>query len=247
MAAHLEKQFRVRSYEVDFRGRVSPVAILNYLQDAAAEHAYALGVSVTDLLRDGRTWVLSRSHVRLCHAPRVGEVLRIRTWPSLRDGHFTCREFEIHDRRDNLVALATTSWAVLDIATRRSVPLDDHVPGYPLDPRRAIDDGFRSLPRLAEAERELSFRIRRTDLDLNRHVNNAVYGAWALEVIPPEVIENCRLAELEISFRAEGHYGESITSRCTSEPEGTAFRHQIVAMHDGRELARLRTVWTTAD
>ena len=41
----LEKQFRIRSYEVDFRGRVSPVAILNYLQDAAAEHAHRQGAS----------------------------------------------------------------------------------------------------------------------------------------------------------------------------------------------------------
>jgi medium-chain acyl-[acyl-carrier-protein] hydrolase len=241
----IEKQFRIRSYEVDFRGRVSPVAILNYLQDTAAEHAHRLGVAVTDLLQQGHTWVLSRSHLKLFNAPGVGKVLRVRTWPSLRDNRFTCREFEVHDRQGELVALATTSWAVLDVVTRRPVRLDSSLPHYPLIPRRAVDDDFETLPRLDEAERTVSFRIRLTDLDLNRHVNNAVYVAWALEVIPTEVMEECRLEELEIAFRAEARYGESILSRVAELPDdaGHSFLHQITEKGEGKELTRLRSVW----
>ena len=245
METFLEKQFRIRSYEVDFRGRVTPVAILNYLQDAAAEHAYRLGVAVTALQQQGLTWVLSRTHLRLCHAPGVGEVLRVVTWPSRRDDRFTCREFELRDRQENLVALATSSWAVLDLATRRPVHLDGSLPPYPLNPRRALDDDFASLPRLAAAERELPFRVRLMDMDLNRHVNNAIYAAWALEAVPPEVLEECRLTELEISFRAEARHGDVIVSRAAAESgEQGRYLHQITEMKEGRELTRLRTAWT---
>lgn len=243
MDVFLEKQFRIRSYEVDFRGRVSPVAILNYLQDTAAEHAYRLGVAVTVLLPQGLTWVLSRTHLKLFHAPGVGEVLRVRTWPSLRDQKFTCREFELHDRKDNLVALATSSWAVLDLVTRRPVRLDSSLPSYPLDPRRAVDDDFPSLPRLAAVDRELPFRVRLMDMDLNRHVNNAVYAAWALEVVPAELLATHRLEELEISFRAEARHGDVIVARCAAEGEPGRFLHQIREMREGRELTRLRTAW----
>ena len=239
----LDKEFRIRSYEVDFRGRVSPVALLNYLQDAAAEHAYRLGVAVTMLQSQGLTWVLSRSHLKIFHTPGVGEVLRVRTWPSRRDQRFTCREFELHDRKGNLVALSTSSWAVLDLATRRPVCLDSSLPPYPLDSRRALDDDFASLPRLASAERELPFRVRLMDLDLNRHVNNAVYAAWALEVVPREVMEECRLEEIEIAFRGEARYGDSIVTRSGAGSNETKFLHQIVAKGDGRELTRLRTAW----
>ena len=245
MELFLDKEFRIRSYEVDFRGKVSPVAILNYLQDAAAEHAYRLGVAVTVLQPHGLTWVLSRSHLKLFHTPGVGEVLRVRTWPSRRDHRFTCREFDLHDRKGNLVALATSSWAVLDLVTRRPVRLDDSLPPYPLDPRRAIEDDFASLPRLEGADRELAFRIRRTDLDLNRHVNNAIYAAWALEVVPQEVMEECRLEELEIAFRAEARYGDSIMSRIAELPDAGehSFLHQITEKSEGKELTRLRTAW----
>ena len=243
MQPFLDKQFRIRSYEVDYRGRVSPVALLNYLQDAAAEHAYQLGVAVTMLQSQGLTWVLSRSHLKLFHSPGVGEVLRVRTWPSRRDLRFTCREFEIYDRKENLVALATSSWAVLDLTTRRPVPLDSSLPIYPLDQRRALDDDFASLTRLEKVDRELSFRVRLMDMDLNRHVNNAVYAAWALEVVPAQVMEEYRLVELEIAFRAEARYGDSIISRCADEGDGMSFLHQIVEKGEGKELTRLRTAW----
>ncbi len=241
--SYLDKEFRIRSYEVDFRGRVSPVALLNYLQDAAAEHAYRLGVSVTVLQSQGLTWVLSRYHLKLFHTPGVGEVLRVRTWPSKRDQRFACREFELHDRKDNLVALATSSWAVLDLATRRPVCLDSSLPPYLLDFRRAVEDEFVSLPRLELAERELPFRVRLMDMDLNRHVNNAVYAGWALELVPMHMMESCQLEEIEISFRAEARYGDSIISRCGISDAGSGFLHQIVDMRDGRELTRLKTVW----
>ncbi len=241
--AYLDKEFRIRSYEVDFRGKVSPVALLNYLQDAAAEHAYRLGVSVTVLQSRGLTWVLSRTHLKLFHTPGVGEVLRVRTWPSLRDHRFTCREFQLYDRKDNLVALATSSWAVLDLATRRPVRLDSSLPPYLLDPRRAVEDDFASLPKLEVSERELPFRVRLMDMDLNRHVNNAVYTGWALEVVPPQIMEECRLQELEVAFRAEARYGDSIISRCAAGGNNSTFLHQIADKGDGKELARLRTVW----
>jgi medium-chain acyl-[acyl-carrier-protein] hydrolase len=244
MESFLDKEFRIRSYEVDFRGRVSTVALLNYLQDAAAEHAYRLGVAVTVLQSRGLTWVLSRTHLKLFHSPGVGEVLRVRTWPSRRDHRFTCREFELYDRKDNLVALATSSWAVLDVTTRRPVSLDSSLPSYPLDPRRAVDDDFGSLPRLDSALCELPFRVRLMDMDLNRHVNNAVYAAWALEVVPAQVMEECRLVELEIAFRAEARYGDSIISRCAVENEESTYLHQIVDNREGKELTRLRTAWT---
>ncbi len=243
MEPFLCKEFRIRSYEVDWRGRVSPVTLLNYLQDAAAEHAYRLGVSVTVLHSLGLTWVLSRSHLKIFHSPGVGEVLRVMTWPSSRGQRFTCREFQIHDRKENLVALATSSWAVLDLATRRPVRLDSSLPFYPLDSRRAVEDDFVSLPRLEQIHRELPFRVRLMDMDLNRHVNNAVYAAWALEVVPAEVMEQCRLEELEIAFRGEARYGDSIISRCGVGVSDSNFLHQIVEKGEGRELTRLRTVW----
>jgi medium-chain acyl-[acyl-carrier-protein] hydrolase len=241
-----EKCFPVRYHELDCHGYLRELALLNYLQDSAGLHAMQLGVSVVDLRPQGLTWVLSRIHLIVERYPRAGDTVLVRTWPSVRQGIFTCREFELEDDQGRLTGRATTSWAVLNTATRRPVRLDAHLPTYPLLARRAVDDDFSTLPPLPDGAdiRELPFRVLRGDLDINHHVNNAVYAGWALETVPDEVAANC-LAELEITYRAEAFYGESILSRCAVETTDTATccLHQILNRNDGRELVRLRSRW----
>ena len=238
-----EKEWPVRYHELDSHGNVSPVTLLNYLQDTAGLHATQLGVSVSDLRRQGLTWVLSRLHLIVTHYPRADESVEVRTWPATRQGLFSCREFELSADGKSVFGRATTSWAALNIASRRPIRLEGHLPAYPLLPRRAIDDDFASLPPVPEASTaEFVFRVLRGDLDTNHHVNNAIFAGWALETVPDEIAAGT-LTELEISFRAEVLYGESVLSRCVVTEPGLCL-HQIVNQKDGRELARLRTRWT---
>ena len=153
------------------------------------------------------------------------------------------------DSYGDALARATSSWSTLDLATRRPVPVNDRLPSYPLLPQRAINDNFRTLPRLANADCKLSFRVRMADLDINRHVNNAVYAGWGMETVPREIAEQYLLAELEIGFRAEVFYGDTIIARSgRMEPgKGVGFVHQLVNANEGRELSRLRTSWRDID
>ncbi len=240
-----EKTFQVRSYEVDAHGLVRPTAILNYLQEAAGDHAKLLGVSVHDLMAQGLTWVLSRTHLQLPGAVRSREEVRVRTWPSTREGRFSCREFEVTAADGRPVARATSSFAVLDLATRRPVVIGERLPAWPLLPRRAIADEFPTLPRLTAPDVELVFRVGRGDLDINRHANNVVYASWALETVPAAVAEGCLLAGMEIAYRAEVFFGETVVARCQELGGGEepAFLHQLVRHDDGVELTRLVTRW----
>jgi acyl-ACP thioesterase len=242
-----EHEFAIRYHELDYRGLLRPVTLLNCVQDAGGMHAALLGVSVRDLRQRGLTWVLSRVHLVADRYLHADDVIRVTTWPSTREGLFSCREFEMRDSRGQLFGRATSSWAVLDLASRRPVRLDQCLPEYPLSERRALDDDFASLPQFPDAPadcRELPFPVRRSDQDSNRHVNNTVYADWALETVPDDVAAG-HLSSLEVSFRAEAIYGDCILSRCSATPvaDGTECLHQIVNSRDGRELARLRTRW----
>lgn len=241
-----ETAFPVRYHELDSHGNLKTVMLLNFLQDAAGLHATQLGVSVVDLRRQGLTWVLSRLHLIVDQYPRAGQTLAVKTWPSTRQGLFSCREFQLSDDHGGCVARATTSWAVLNVASRRPVLLADCLPEYPLCEERAIDDSFATLePFPAQADTEQHFRVLRGDLDSNQHVNNTIYAGWALESVPEEIAEGS-LTELEISFRAEVLYGDTISSRCAVVQPGICL-HQIANVRDNRELARLRTCWKLKD
>lgn len=237
-----EKEYVVQTYETDQRGFARPVALLNYLQAAAGEHASLLKVAVADLRTGGHTWVLSRIHLAMERYPRGGHVIRLKTWPATRDTLFTVRDFELYDC-GILIGRATTSWAVLNLKTRRPVKLANVLPLYPIHAERALDDPFSTLPLCEKPEYELSLPVLRGDLDLNRHVNNAVYAGWALETVPEEVDSSCWLADIEIGFRAEALYGDTIVARSEKAGDGECYIHCIHSSGDGRELARLRTRW----
>ena len=88
--------------------------------------------------------------------------------------------------------------------------------------------------------------MRRSDLDINRHVNNAIYTDWALETVPPDIAENCRPFEIEIDFRGEALYGDTVVSRSARDRSAPDYRfiHQLLDERTGRELTRIRTRWS---
>ncbi len=239
------RQYRVRYYEADFRGTLRPVTLLDYLQDAASGDSMRTGSSVLDLHGINMTWVLSRYHVKVHRYPELGESLAVRTWRSGSDGHFALREFEVFDERDDLLALATSSWAIVNMETKRPVRIEKVFPALPSMERRALDNGFKALPKPDRADMEKPFPVRMGDLDINRHVNNTVYAGWALETLPDDIMLGCRLSEIEISYRAEALYGDTVISRSAraDNVDGCRFLHQLSNESDGRELTRLKTSW----
>lgn len=242
--AQYEREFVIQYHETDQYGFVRHVALLNFMQTAAVEHAALLNVSVGALRKLGYTWVLSRLHLKMERYLRGGDTIIIRTWPATRISLFSVRDFELYDSSGQVIGLATTSWAVLDVKSRRPTRLDDVLPSFPLHPHRAIDDDFATLPQLVKVDRELQLTVLRSDLDSNRHVNNTVYAAWALEAVSDELDHDCRLSSLEIGFRAEALYGDAVKSlleQSAQQPPCTI--HRIENAADGRELARLRIFW----
>jgi medium-chain acyl-[acyl-carrier-protein] hydrolase len=245
MADIFSKQYQVRFNEADFRGVLRPVALLNLMQDSADADSTRSGYSVADLKLKNMTWVLSRYHIRVDRYPAVGETIAINTWRSTCEGMYSLREFEIIDCSGTLLAAATSSWVVVDLSSKRPVRLDKVLTDLPLFNRRAINDDFVALPKMINSSREETFRVRMADLDQNRHVNHTVYVEWALESVPEAILENFSLVELEVGYRAEAFYGDTVLARAEVTQEGTSatFLHQLVNERNGREFTRLRTAW----
>lgn len=240
-----QKQFEIRSYEIDSKGKIKISTLLNYLQEAASQHAARLGASVLDLFPKNLTWVLSRYHVLIFSYPSWGETITINTWPSAKEGLFALREFEILDQKAARCAIATSSWMLLDFKKKQPVRPGDHLPNFQHRTERIIEDNFAPLPSPKQVDVELPFRVRTSDLDLNQHANHVSYIEWALETVPAEILKGYQPAELEISFRGEAFYGDQIFSRTQNikNDSHTSFLHQIISEKNGKELTRLKSKW----
>ncbi|BDG03928.1 acyl-[acyl-carrier-protein] thioesterase [Anaeromyxobacter oryzae] len=236
--------FAVHSYEVDAFAGLAVPALSGFLVEAAGLHAAELGVGLDTLMAKGLTWVLVRQRIEQRAPIVLGDVLDVETWPAGMDRLAALRDFVV--RRDGEeVARGNTQWFVLDLATRKPVR-----PDAVLDPRfprertpPALDVPHGRLPELATWDFQKRFHIRYADIDVNLHVNNGSYVAWALEAIPRDVWQSSRLATLDVQYLAECHYGSAILSRLVSAGPG-AFHHAIVREEDQKELARVTTAWT---
>ncbi len=236
------ESFRVRFYESDPGGRAAVPALCRYLQEAADSHCLSHGVSLSELLAAGRTWVLTRLALRFDTLPRRGDEVVVETWGSSRLGGVRAyRDFRVLDHTGKTLGKASSVWLMLDRATRRPVRLPETVLRF-RNPDRPPDEEFDRL-RLSMPERidtEERFRVRWRDLDANGHANNVCYIEWAIETVPLELRRDGRLTALDAEFRGEALLDQEVV--CTAERNGNAFRHSI-GIAGGSVLAVLKTEW----
>jgi len=241
------KTFQVRAIEIDGGGFIQPIPFLEYVLEAAGEHAAGGGLAVTDLFKKGLTWVLSRFHIEITRYPKWGETVQINTWPSGRGTLFAVRDYEILDA-EGPIAAATSSWLIVDLKTRRPVRTAEHLEGFPLLEKRALADEFASLPGPEREDVVKEFPVFFSDIDLNGHVTATVYIHRALETVPDEILFGWRPAGIEVNYRGEAFYGDGIRSRAARlDGEGAPrFLHRLSRLADDKELTLLRTSWAPA-
>lgn len=239
--------FRVRVYECDAGGRLSVPSLLNYMQEIAALHTVELHISIPELLPRGYTWMLSRIHLVADRYPAYADKLSMNTWISGHRGRFSVREFALLDASGASLMRITSSWVLYDINEHRAANVDEVIPLEEVRPERAVKDDFLSLPVPDDDAMEYRkhLQVRRSDLDINRHVNNRVTAEWALEAVPEKISKTYELAELEIAFKGQAFYGDSILSQCRipDEKEQYTVLQHIIKSDKGRLIAPLRTIW----
>jgi acyl-CoA thioesterase FadM len=161
------------------------VPLADHLQEAAAEHARHLGVSIDRLAGLGLGWVMSRLIIRIEWWPLLGETMHIETWPSKRVGQLFHREFRLRDESDLLVGAASSSWALFDVHARQVVTVPRWLEqAVPWEPEEAVGFEGATVPRLTMAHYQRRVTPRLSDLDINGHVNNAQLLGWTVEPLP---------------------------------------------------------------
>ncbi|MDD4556461.1 MAG: thioesterase [Alphaproteobacteria bacterium] len=236
-----EKIYHVRTYEVDKNCNMRIVTLFNIFQDMADHHAEALGLGLSFCLEKGFAWVGSNYHLLINRLPKIHEKIRIQTWPSEEKKFGAVRDFIVFDEQGNTLITASSLWVLINYARRRPILLKENLPDYTVNPERTLATEFPKLPEISEAETKTAFTIRYDDIDLNNHVNNAVYPLWATESVEKDFHLEHTLRELEIEFKKEALLGEHISVE-TKRDNLTSF-HSIKAVEDGRELSRVKLTW----
>lgn len=241
MSAVFRETFRVRAGEVGPGGTMRVPALLDLFQDVAGTNATALGWGSDALLAEGKTWVLSRFHLRLAALPAWREEIAVETWPSGVHRVFALREFHATGADGRLLAEATSAWLLVAFPSKKPLRQPPEISAVAAgSPARLIPDLFDPLPAPGEgaaAARET--RIGRFDLDLNAHANNVAIFRALLDALgdPPPPFD------LEAEFNGEAFEEDLLEGK--ADDDGRARRVALFRRRDGREIVRaVLTAWS---
>ena len=214
------KNYTITCYEADANQLMRPTAMLDLMQEAANVNASALGFGYDEMMNSNTAWVLSRIHVKFNNTPRWRDEVNLKTWHKGVSKLFYLRDFILSDKEGTPMVLATTSWLIIDMNTRRLVRNSDlalnntaiHAIETPAD--KVV------VPVDIEPELVRKHPVTWSEIDTNGHVNNVKYAVWAIDAVKQEDIKERPLKELLINYDAEVMPGDVVKiSRIRQETE----------------------------
>ncbi len=208
------RRFAIPCYDTDVAHYLKPGAFMDLAQELANISADSLGFGFKDLQRYGTAWILSRMHIEFLNMPRWKDVVELQTWHKGFDGPFYVRDFRMLGADGQPAVLATSSWLILDMNSRRLLRRE-HLEGkLPLDTECHEDAiaescGKVTLPE-AELEEMFEHRVGYSDIDFVGHANNARYVVWAMDSLDYEEVSTRRVRSLRINFNKEVCAGDTV-------------------------------------
>ncbi|MBR3603691.1 MAG: hypothetical protein IKL48_03275 [Elusimicrobiaceae bacterium] len=237
----LEKTFEVRYDELDINGNINPVSFLRYFQEAAALDAQSFDFGWENIQQNRLGWVLTHMQIEFLQTSVKRQPVKIRTWHAFSEKILSRREFEFLTQDGIPLARGASWWLLMDIDKRRITKTPAELLALnPAEPKFLVqEENFkRTAPEGSLLLPEVQITTRQEDLDLNGHVNNTHYAAWALENPP----QGKKLQKLIINFKNECLAGETILVKTMQENEN-CLHHQLLKQADQKEAAKAITYW----
>lgn len=210
----IKQEFEIAFRDVGKSNKITNSALLNMLENIAGMHSNQVGYGLNSIAQTGVTWVLLNWKLRVFSRPIYGEKLDVETWARKAVKFYTYRDFRVYDKSHNLVAIATSKWALLDATTMsitRITPelLDLYTPenlavfGDEPEPNRLVVNE-------EHVTNEHHYTVARRDIDINNHMHNLYYLDLAYETLPDNVYTNSSLNQVEIMYKKEIKLGDTV-------------------------------------
>ena len=252
--------------------------VASMIQECACNHAQGIWGRAqsmpADMNKANLAWVCTRLHIDVLQYPLWGDQVEVRTWFEAQGRIAARRDWEMTDvtdgtRAEKVIARATSSWIAFNLEKRKLARIPqsvlDEFQMQALPDTLVMGDAYeveklpdvRGMPGVTLPE---SHSVRRTDLDMNNHVNNVVYTEWLLESVPDAFWEKYDLREIILEFRNECHDGDNVDAICCREcgeegvlnceekPGQATLVHMLLKRGFGMspkeaEVVRARSVW----
>ncbi|NLI94990.1 MAG: hypothetical protein GX350_04210 [Erysipelotrichaceae bacterium] len=206
-----KKIYPVTVNDRDFNNRLTPEAILNFVQDNNERQMVELGLGYDDLLKEGFIALILRTKYEVLTDDLSGLTdIEVITWPQKPGRVEHNRDFLIYNVDGTPLIKGTSLWVVVDYKTR--MIQRGNVVSYAVTTFKQANfkeplNKLKDVPALVN-EDKMKHEVKFTDLDENKHLNNTKYARIILDALELSIDENIKT--FEIDYVSEVKYGETL-------------------------------------
>ncbi len=217
------RHYTVQWHDTDANRCARPSKLFMYMQETGGDHVRSSLMSL-DEMRDrlGLAFLLSSISVSFYAPLYAKDEIDVETWVCESKGFGCNRCFRIL-RNDDVIAEASSVWALMNLQTRRLVRAEDSP--FQSEPEAALHLPFpRRLPPMhlddmtMVGERKIVY----SDIDYNGHMNNTHYPDVLCDFTPD--ICHRRVTGMMLSFVHEATLGHTLQVYRTPVTDGFLFR-----------------------
>ncbi len=217
----IERQIPVVSYDVMTDSIIRPSALSRYFQQIAGEHLDSLGLTYNDTREKKCVFVITRmKSVFYKPIKRYDEIVIKTSSRGIKGAVFT-RDYSVL-RGTELVAEASSQWALIDIDSRRICRPSVYAEYFTSNEALCSFTDIKKCVFDKPFENEYLYKVVFFDIDENRHMNNTRYTDICLDAIGG-LSEGELIREVSVDFLSEAKLGDTLSIKFVKNAEGYDF------------------------
>lgn len=241
---------KISSHEVDQQNSIHPYVYLLMMQEAAGFHAYQKNLSIPQLMKEGKTWVVTRTKMEIYNYVGWPNSINLETWPQKPWRFYFPRVCRVSHPEVGALFTSLSQWVIVDLKTQR--PIKPEQINFMKTPVKEPIEVNPDLGRKLRFDKESYDKITTynptvmyEDSDLNQHINNVIYFKWMLDSLDFSFRESHKLVELDISYLAQAYNTDKIeVLTATASLDGLILHHQV-SNEEGKVFSVASTKWVS--
>ena len=222
-----EKEYVLRPSDFNYKLATRKASILDIFQDIAGVHSNYTGCGLFDFQPKNLGWVLVSVRFKIYKPFDIYTNVKVKTWPLKPSAAKIQREYAIYNLNGELCCLGESIWTVINLETRRIVPVRDINVG--IEEFSKVKNFEEKFGKVRAPEQEMyefigERKVLQSDIDMNRHVNNIRYANFIVDTFGEDA-EN--YTNFEIDYNKELTLGQTVQIFKASKDDKLYFKGYV--------------------
>ena len=217
-----EREYLIGIEDIGKDNKITNLGFLKYLEEIACSHSATCGFGANDIETKRKAWLLMDWKLKVYDRPIYEEKIRILTWARTisQNSFFSYRDFKVYCGEE-LVAIATSRWVLFDFDKKRITKLSEDIYG----PYNSENDYVFDTEEIEKSKEPLDknmallYEVRRSNIDINKHMHNLDYLKLAYEVLPENIFFGEELNNVKIMYKHQIFLNQKIKCYYSHEKE----------------------------